>query len=53
MSSRGCKEDTVLVSTQAHNARFMGCAETLGNKDLGGRQSPPHCSVSQECGEVQ
>jgi hypothetical protein len=53
MSLQGSKEDIVVVSVQVHNARAMGCAETLGNKDLGGRHSPPHCSVSQECGEVQ
>jgi hypothetical protein len=40
MSLQGSREGTVVVSIQAHNVRAMGCAETLGNKDLGGRQSP-------------
>jgi hypothetical protein len=40
MSLQGSKEGIVVVSIQAHNARFMGCAETLGNKDPGGCQSP-------------
>jgi hypothetical protein len=40
MSLQGCKEGSVVVCIQVHNARFMGCAETLGNKDLGRCQSP-------------
>jgi hypothetical protein len=40
MSLQGSKEGIVVVSIQVHNVRAMGCAETLGNKDLGGRQSP-------------
>jgi hypothetical protein len=57
MSSQGSREGTVVVSIQVHNVRAVGCAKTLGNKDLGGRQSPGivayHKSVAECSNQTQ